>query len=91
MSEQQNTPIEQSTEEQKPNITIEDIVLAQRVIAQASARAAFKAEEMSVVGGLYDRITRFVNYHVPAKKPEGEASGTEAGEAEEAASEEAAE
>lgn len=82
MSEEQNNTTEQATEDQKPSITIEDIVLTQRVIAQASARAAFKAEEMSVVGGLYDRITRFVNYHVPAKKAEGEEGGAESGEAE---------
>lgn len=84
MSEEQNNTTEQTTEEQKPNITIEDIVLAQRVISTASSRAAFKAEEMSVVGGLYDRLTRFVKYHVPEKKPEAEEAGettAETGEA----------
>lgn len=72
MSEQQNQNTEQqSTEEQAPNITIDDIVLTQRVIAQASARGAFRAEEMEVVGGLYNRISRFVKYHTPAEKQEG--------------------
>lgn len=78
MTEQKAQNANQNSEakENVPNITIEDILLTQRVIAQASARGAFRAEEMEVVGGLYNRITRFIKHHVPTEN-------TDSGEGEE--------
>ncbi len=83
MAEEQNTENQQVEE---PKITIEDIVMVQRIIATASSRGAFRAEEMSSVGRVYDRVSAFVSHNAPEanKKPEAEAEG----ESEEAGSSE---
>lgn len=71
MAEEQNT---QETQVEEPKITIEDIVMVQRIIATASSRGAFRAEEMSSVGRVYDRVSAFVSHNAPEvnKKAEGE-------------------
>lgn len=74
MAEEQKTENQQVEE---PKITIEDIVMVQRIIATASSRGAFRAEEMSSVGRVYDRVSAFVSHNAPEanKKPEAEAEG----------------
>ena len=55
---------DQSTEIQEagaPNLTVSDLMLVLQTIQVVSARGAVKAEEMTVVGGLYDRLFKFLD------------------------------
>ena len=42
-------------------LTIQDLNLALQVIQVSSTRGAFKADELTMVGGLHDRIYKFLN------------------------------
>lgn len=42
-------------------LTIQDLTLTLQVIQVASSRGVFKADELSVIGGLYDRIFKFLD------------------------------
>lgn len=66
MSEEKTTQEAQPQED--PKITLEDIAVAQRIIQLASSRGAFKAEEMSSVGRVYDRISVFLQHNAPAEE-----------------------
>lgn len=61
---------EQVTEKPAPQLTIGDLTLALNVIQACAQRGAFKAEEMTVVGGLYDRVYAFLDASGALKKPE---------------------
>ena len=41
-------------------LTIQDLTLTLQVIQVASSRGAFKADELTAVGSLYDRIFKFL-------------------------------
>ncbi len=41
-------------------LTIQDLTLSLQVIQVASSRGAFKADELTAIGGLYDRIFKFL-------------------------------
>lgn len=41
-------------------LTVQDIALVAEIIKVVSERGAFKAEEMAMVGGLYNRVTAFI-------------------------------
>lgn len=43
-----------------PNLNIADLVNVLQVIRTCSSRGAFRADEMSTVGGLYDRLQAFL-------------------------------
>ena len=45
---------------QQTGLTIQDLTLALQVIQVASSRGAFKADELTAVGGLYDRVFKFL-------------------------------
>ena len=52
---------EQTTPEvQAPNLTLGDLTLALQTIQIVAQRGAIKAEEMSTVGGLHDRLFAFL-------------------------------
>jgi len=53
-----NTPAEQPQD--KPGLNIQDLVNVLRVINTCTQRGAFRADELSGVGGLYDRLNAFV-------------------------------
>ncbi|ASV44145.1 hypothetical protein PBI_SCTP2_130 [Salicola phage SCTP-2] len=71
MSKQKTQEVETQNEEtqnggeEAPNISLQDIVTARDVINAATTRGAFRAEELSTVGRLYDKINSFVKHHVP--------------------------
>lgn len=77
MAEEQKT---QETQVEDPKITMEDIVLVQRIIATASSRGAFRAEEMSSVGRVYDRVSAFVSHNAPAQEEGKSEDQTQDGE-----------
>jgi len=70
MSEENKNQVEE------PKITLEDIQMIQRIISIASSRGAFRAEEMSPVGRVYDRVSNFLSHNAPEQKEaeEGEQS-----------------
>lgn len=53
MSEEQQTPA-------PSGLTVQDLTLTLQVIQVASTRGAFKADELTAIGGLYDRIFKFL-------------------------------
>jgi hypothetical protein len=57
----QNTTPEAATEQAAaPSLQISDLVLALQTIQAMAQRGSVKAEEMSVVGGLHDRLFAFL-------------------------------
>jgi hypothetical protein len=44
-----------------PGLTIQDLTLTLQVVQVATSRGAFKADELTAVGGLYDRLFKFLD------------------------------
>jgi hypothetical protein len=55
--------------ENKPSLTLQDLNLVIEILETGSQRGAWKAEELSTVGGVYDRISAFLNVANAAQKP----------------------
>jgi hypothetical protein len=53
-------------DQQTPQITISDLAIAKNLISVACERGAFRAEEMTTVGELYDKLTQFLEHIVAA-------------------------
>ena len=61
MSEQTTTSApEETVPAQAPSLTLADLTLALETIQIVAQRGAIKAEEMSTVGGLHDRLFAFL-------------------------------
>lgn len=45
---------------QPPSLTIADLASIKSIIEAASTRGAFRANELTVVGAMYDKLTAFV-------------------------------
>jgi hypothetical protein len=56
--QEQATP--QTPENVAPGFSLNDLRAIQQIISISSARGAFKAEEMTSVGLVYDRLTAFL-------------------------------
>lgn len=69
-----NQPVstEQTPEKAAPQLNLTDLVNVLQVIKTCASRGSFKADEMSQVGGLYDRLTAFL-VSTGALKVEGDA------------------
>lgn len=48
------------SENEAPSLQLSDLVLALKLIQAVAQRGAIKANEMSEVGALYDRLHRFL-------------------------------
>jgi hypothetical protein len=48
------------SENQEINLSIADIALLKQIVEVASSRGAFKADELSQVGAVYDRVTQWL-------------------------------
>ena len=57
MTEATQTQVEAPTQ---TGLTIQDLTLTLQVIQAATSRGAFKADELTAIGGLYDRIFKFL-------------------------------
>ena len=70
-----------------PEVTLQDIANAVKVIDVSSTRGAFKGEELSSVGTLRDKFSAYLQHHAPApesvdtEENSGEESGDPAAEA----------
>jgi hypothetical protein len=59
----ENQTIEQTVEQPTApaaNLSIQDLLLVAQTIQVVSQRGVFRAEEMTTIGGLYDRIIAFL-------------------------------
>lgn len=70
-----STPVE--TTQNKPGLNIQDLVNVLQVINTCTQRGAFKADELSGVGGLYDRLNAFVQSTGVLKENNAATSATE--------------
>lgn len=61
----------------QPELNIVDLQNIRSIIETAARRGAFSAQEMSGVGGVFDRLNAFVNAVAPATPPAGEQAPTE--------------
>jgi len=58
-----------------PSLSLQDLVLALQTMQACAQRGAIKADEMTTVGGLYDRMFAFLESQGVIKRgdaPEGE-------------------
>ena len=53
--------MENTTEPQETELTIQDISIFKQAIEVAASRGAFKADEMAVVGATYNRVSAWLN------------------------------
>jgi hypothetical protein len=67
MSEVTNQEVQQSA----PSLSLQDLLLVVQTLQVVIQRGAIKAEEMSTVGGLYDRLVQFLE-HSGALKTAGD-------------------
>jgi hypothetical protein len=75
MTEVNSTTSEQPAVEtattERPTLTLQDLSLMVQVLETGSARGAWKANELSSVGHLYDRVTSFLEAAgVPKNQPD---------------------
>jgi hypothetical protein len=67
--EKQKEVSEQVAEtKEQPTLTLADLVSMLQVVDVATNRGAFKAQELSTVGGLYDRVSAYVKHVSPQEK-----------------------
>ena len=60
---------------QQPSLQLSDLVLALQTIQASAQRGAVRADEMEVVGGLYNRLFAFLEAQGVIKRPaEGDAN-----------------
>ena len=55
---------------QPPSLQLSDLVLALQTIQAAAQRGAIRADEMSTVGSLHDRLFAFLEAQGAIKRPE---------------------
>jgi hypothetical protein len=65
-----------SEEPAKPSLNLADLVNVIHLISACNQRGAFKVEELSSIGGLYDRLYSFLDSTGALAKPEAAAPET---------------
>lgn len=50
----------QNPTQENPHLSIQDLVLVFNLVRVAAERGAIKAEEMSTIGSLYERLAKFL-------------------------------
>jgi hypothetical protein len=58
MSENEN---QQEPQDTRPTLTLNDLRLMTQIIESGLERNTWKVDELSTIGGLYDRISAFLN------------------------------
>ena len=56
-----------------PQITIDDLVTIKNLIDVACSRGSFRADEMTSVGTVYDKLTGFLNTVIASAQAQAEA------------------
>lgn len=55
------TPLEETTAEEPIQLSVQDLAAVVSVIDLAVQRGAFRAHEISQVGAVFDKVSKFVN------------------------------
>ena len=55
-------------DQEQPNLSIGDIVVLKQVVEIATSRGALKAEELSAVGAVYDRVGKWLASVIPTEQ-----------------------
>ncbi len=58
-----------------PQITINDLISIKDIVDVACSRGAFKADEMSSVGQVYDKLTGFLNTVIASAQADADQKG----------------
>jgi hypothetical protein len=79
----ENTAVDTATTEAgsaqpQTMMSLQDLIDIQNLIAVVTQRGAFKADEMSAAGTLYDRLTAFIKTMMPPEEPAEEGGSSEA-------------
>ena len=53
-------PAAEQLAQQAPGLTLQDLVLVAQILQLTTQRGAFRAEELTQVGGLYDKLVTFL-------------------------------
>lgn len=77
MTDTINNQSAESEEPAKPSLNLADLVNVIQVLNTCSQRGAFRADELSSIGGLYDRLYAFLDSTGALKKPESAPAATE--------------
>lgn len=66
------------TTSETPEFNLRDLSAVKQIIEVGARRGAWNAAEMSTVGFTYDRLTKFLNHHIPSEEqPAAEEAPTE--------------
>jgi hypothetical protein len=71
---------EENTQEQiadEPKVTLNDLQLLAQIVDLASGRGAFRGNELTQVGAVYDKLTGFLTHVAEKQKAEAEAAAAE--------------
>ena len=60
-----------------PAFNLGDLAAVKQIIEVSSRRGAFNAAELTAVGGIYDRLMAFLQFHVPAADESAQAEEAE--------------
>jgi len=63
---------------QETSLTIADIATLKQIVEVASSRGAFRAEELSQIGAVYDRVNAWLESMTPATEDEAEQGDSDA-------------
>lgn len=64
----------QTETQEEPKVTLNDLQLLAQVVDLASSRGAFRGNELTQVGAVYDKLTGFLNHVAEKQKAEAEAA-----------------
>lgn len=67
---QAQEPQVQESPQGQPGLTINDLLTVLNIIQVVSQRGVIRADEMSTVGNLYDRLFKFLDAQGAIKRPE---------------------
>ncbi len=56
----------ETTDAHAPGLSIQDVLVLRQCVEVAAQRGAYKAEEMTTIGATYDRLTKWLETHMPA-------------------------
>lgn len=80
MTQETTTTTEATTE--AANLQLQDLLLVVQTLQVVTQRGAFRADEMSNIGGLYDRLVAFLVASGAIKKKDAEATPADANQGE---------
>jgi len=63
---------EETQQTEEPNVSIGDIMVLKQVVEVATARGALRANELTQVGVVYDRVSAWIDSVVPPAEVESQ-------------------